>query len=79
MTFAFGGKAAAVPGADCCGKPVGCTNANANCLYLRHPWKRALLFGDTDVRCQCKALSDTPSVWRQCGLKNKHEGPCELA
>lgn len=27
-------------GYNCCGKPRGCTNMNAGCAYLQHPYKR---------------------------------------
>lgn len=33
-------KVNAIPGANCCGKPVGCTNQNPGCVYLSHPYKR---------------------------------------
>lgn len=29
-------------GGWCCGKPSGCSMQHDSCLYLKHPWKRAL-------------------------------------
>lgn len=37
--FQFG-KGLAERGYSCCGKPKGCTNMNAGCAYLEHPYKR---------------------------------------
>lgn len=72
--FRMGGK----PG--CCGKPVGCTIRS--CWLGQHPWKRAMLDRDTDVRCQAVSYrADENGVVRggagtqmQCALRNGHAG-----
>jgi hypothetical protein len=35
--------------ADCCGKPVGCTNVGDGCLLRNHPWKRRNVRSPGDV------------------------------
>jgi hypothetical protein len=62
-------------GSACCGKPRGCTMTHDGCSYLRHPWKRAVVYGDETVRCQAAGVLDGVPV--QCALMNRHDGPCE--
>lgn len=38
-------------GGACCQKPVGCTMTHEGCLFLSHPWKRSVVFGDSDAPC----------------------------
>ena len=71
-TFQFGVNH---PGLRCCGKPVGCTITHDGCAHLRHPWKRAHVFGDVTVRCQARSLDDSGTVV-QCGLFHGHDGSC---
>ena len=44
----------------CCNKPVGCTMCPPGCLWKRHPWKRANVFGDTTAPCQAKSYPTDP-------------------
>src|SRR4051812_19555627 len=57
--------------ATCCGKPVGCTMTHDGCAYLRHPWKRAMVYGDTSAPCQSEAIQRGRRV--QCVLLHGHE------
>lgn len=50
--FEFGDPKLNHAGARCCGKPVGCTMKDKGCAYLRHPWKRAYVFGDAQARAE---------------------------
>jgi hypothetical protein len=52
--FAFGN------GKKCCDKPVGCTMTHPGCKWLKHPWKRAMVFGDETVPCQAKSYPPDP-------------------
>lgn len=65
----------------CCGKPRGCSRTDAGCAHLRHPWKRAVLSGETSVRCQATCVRSHPetgeAVNMQCVLRNGHEEPCD--
>jgi hypothetical protein len=70
--FQFGNPRVNAVTQHCCGKPRGCTMTHEGCVYLKHPWKRAMLFNDTTVRCQATAQSG------QCTLNHGHEPPCAL-
>lgn len=72
-------------GSGCCGKPVGCSMTHKGCLYLRHPYKRSMIYKDPTVRCQKSCyrhdengvLRGGLDTWMLCVLP-RHEGPCEL-
>ena len=59
-------------GGGCCNKPFGCTRRDGGCLFPQHPWKRAMLDGDTSVRCQASSIDG------QCILKSGHDGSHDL-
>lgn len=61
----------------CCGKPRGCTMTHDGCAYLRHPWKRAMVFCDTTVRCQARGTDPETGEDFQCPLLNGHDGACQ--
>lgn len=75
--FAFGGAKVAATGRRCCGKPVGCTISDPECLYLQHPWKRGMVFDDRTVRCPATSVVDGEQ--RQCEFMNGHAGVCRSA
>jgi hypothetical protein len=49
-------------GKVCCNKPVGCTMTHAGCKWLKHPWKRANVFGDGTVQCQATSYPPDPGT-----------------
>lgn len=61
-------------GSRCCGKPRGCGMTHDGCLYLRHPWKRAMLIDDRSAPCQAEAVIDGAAV--PCVRLHGHEGGC---
>lgn len=63
-------------GRKCCAKPVGCTVTARGCMYLRHPWKRAVVFHDQTVPCQKTSYPDL--VFMRCTLLNDHSGTCAM-
>ena len=69
-------KVNAVAGARCCGKPRGCRMTHGGCLFLRHPWKRAMLFDDRTVRCQAMGVDPATGCATQCDQMHGHEPPC---
>lgn len=74
--FQFGNPKVNEHSGSCCGKPQGCTMTHDGCLYLRHPWKRANVFGDETVRCQAVRVNPETNVQEQCELNHGHEGAC---
>lgn len=76
--FEYGNPRVNAAGFQCCGKPVGCTSQAEGCAYLHHPWKRAIVFGDTSVRCQATCSRPHPvtgemAAW-ECSSNNGHDG-----
>jgi len=71
--FQFGSPKVNVTSVTCCGKPRGCDMTHDGCLYLHHPWKRAIVFGDTTVQCQAMGL-ELDGRRTQCVLLHGHSG-----
>lgn len=47
--FCFGKRVLVERGINCCGKPQGCTRMEDGCVYLEHPFKKALRAGTLDI------------------------------
>ena len=75
--FQFGNPRVNEHSANCCGKPRGCTMTHAECLFLCHPWKRAVLFGDPEAPCQATSVDPDTHEQLRCGLLNGHAPPCD--
>jgi hypothetical protein len=73
-SFQFGNPKVNEHGFSCCGKPRGCTMTHEGCAYLSHPWKRAMVFGDTTVQCQATGVDPESGEQTQCSLLNGHDG-----
>lgn len=56
-------------GGSCCGKPVGCTMTHESCLYLRHPWKRQMVFGEMTGRCMASSVQIDPATQEHVEMK----------
>lgn len=70
--FRIGGES---PNPYCCGKPFGCTNVDKNtCSFPRHPWKRAVVLGDTTIPCPAIGIKNGKEI--HCSLMANHEGKC---
>lgn len=66
-------------GFDCCGKPQGCTNMNAGCAYLNHPYKRMIrkMLGEAQ-ECGCPQCDPSTRVVSEClvqGESSKRKEP----
>lgn len=75
--FELGNPKVNAAGFDCCGKPRGCDMTHDGCAYLRHPWKRAMVFNEPDAPCVMEWADAVSWEPQECSLLNGHAGPCQ--